>query len=173
MVEQEYESLKKRLGTIQNGTMADGCPDIRDARNACEAVLTLSSTSNGKIAVRAWKSLEKQTNLELKDLAEDREDDLITFDKITAQPQTVITSPVFSGSEKDGRRYSPFTTNVERMIPYRTITGRQSFFVDHEMMKEFGEAMAIYKPILNHKPFRFKSTRCRRKRNYIKLFNTA
>lgn len=154
MVEQEYESLKKRLGTIQNGTMVDGCPDIRDARNACEVVLTLSSTTNGKIAVRAWKSLEKQTNLELKDLAEDREGDLITFDKITAQPQTVITSPVFSGSEKDGRRYSPFTTNVERMVPYRTITGRQSFFVDHEMMKEFGESLAIYKPILNHKPFR-------------------
>jgi len=154
MVEQEYESLKKRLGTIQNGTMVDGCPDIRDAKNACEVVLTLSSTTNGKIAVRAWKSLEKQTNLELKDLAEDREGDLITFDKITAQPQTVITSPVFSGSEKDGRRYSPFTTNVERMVPYRTITGRQSFFVDHEMMKEFGESLAIYKPILNHKPFR-------------------
>ncbi|NCU17814.1 nitrate reductase subunit alpha [Pallidibacillus pasinlerensis] len=154
MVDDEYESLKSRLGTIQNGTIADGCPDISDARNACEVVLTLSSTTNGKIAVRAWESLEKQTSLELKDLAEDRAGDLITFEKITAQPQTVITSPVFSGSEKDGRRYSPFTTNEEKMVPYRTITGRQSFFVDHEMMKEFGEALAIYKPILNHKPFR-------------------
>jgi nitrate reductase alpha subunit len=149
----EYDELKRRLGTINNGTIADGCPDISDARNACEAVLTLSSTSNGKIAVRAWEALEKQTNLELKDLALDREGDLMTFDKITAQPQTVITSPAFSGSEKDGRRYSPFTTNVEKMIPFRTITGRQSFFLDHDMMKEFGEAMAVYKPILNQKPF--------------------
>lgn len=149
----EYDELKRRLGTINNGTIADCCPDISDARNACEAVLTLSSTSNGKIAVRAWEALEKQTNLELKDLALDREGDLMTFDKITAQPQTVITSPAFSGSEKDGRRYSPFTTNVEKMIPFRTITGRQSFFLDHDMMKEFGEAMAVYKPILNQKPF--------------------
>ncbi len=62
--------------------------------------------------------VRKTNKSKLKDLAEDREDDLITFDKITAQPQTVITSPVFSGSEKDGRRYSPFTTNVERMVPY-------------------------------------------------------
>ena len=34
------------------------------------------------------------------------------------------------------------------------MTGRQLSIVDHEMMIEFGEAMAIYKPILNHKPFR-------------------
>ena len=30
--------------------------------------------------------------------------------------KTVITSPAFTGSEKGGRRYSPFTTNVERLI---------------------------------------------------------
>ena len=60
----------------------------------------------------------------------------------------------FTGSEKGGRRYSPFTTNVERLIPWRTITGRQSFYLDHDMMKEFGETMATFKPILQHKPFR-------------------
>ena len=94
------------------------------------------------MAVKAWEALEKQTDLELNDLAEEREEECFTFEQITAQPKTVITSPAFSGSEKGGRRYSPFTTNVERMIPWRTITGRQSFYVDHEMMQEFGEAMA-------------------------------
>lgn len=152
----QYEELKKRLGTVQNGSIADGCPDITVDRNACEAVLTLSSTTNGHLAVKAWEALEEKTSLELKDLALDREGDLITFDKITAQPQTVITSPAFTGSEKDGRRYSPFTTNVEKMIPFRTITGRQSYFLDHEMVKEFGEEMATFKPILNHTPFRKK-----------------
>lgn len=155
-IEKEYNELKRKLGTIQNGTISDGCPDISDAKNACEAVLALSSTTNGNIAVRAWESLEKQTDLELKDLALDREGDLITFEKITAQPQTVITSPAFSGSEKDGRRYSPFTTNIEKMIPFRTITGRQSYFLDHDMIKEFGEELAVYKPILNQKPFHSK-----------------
>ncbi|WP_251553014.1 nitrate reductase subunit alpha [Neobacillus muris] len=149
----EYEKLKKVLGTVRGGA-ADGCPNIESAKSAAEAILTLSSTSNGKMAVKAWKALEKKTDLQLADLAEEREEECFTFEQITAQPKTVITSPAFSGSEKGGRRYSPFTTNVERMIPWRTITGRQSFYVDHEMMQEFGEAMATFKPILQHRPFK-------------------
>ncbi|MCM3567761.1 nitrate reductase subunit alpha [Neobacillus mesonae] len=152
--EAEYEKLKKTLGTVNTGGVADGCPKLNTAKDACEATLTLSSTSNGRMAVKAWEALEKKTNLELTDLATEREEECFTFEQITAQPKTVITSPAFSGSEKGGRRYSPFTTNVERLIPWRTVTGRQSFYVDHEMMQEFGEAMATFKPILNMKPFR-------------------
>lgn len=152
-VDEEYELAKQILGTVNNGTIADGCPDISSAKNACEAILMFSSTSNGKVAVKAWETLEKQTDLELKDLATGRKQELFTFENITAQPKTVLTSPVFSG-DNNGRRYSPFTTNVERLIPFRTITGRQSYFVDHEIMKEFGEQLATFKPILNQQPFK-------------------
>lgn len=151
--EAEYDKLKKDLGTIRGG-LGDGCPNLESAKNAANAILTLSSTSNGKMAVKAWKDLEKKTGLELADLAEEREEECFTFEQITAQPKTVITSPAFSGSEKGGRRYSPFTTNVERLIPWRTVTGRQSYYVDHEMMHEFGEAMATFKPTIQHKPFK-------------------
>lgn len=154
-VEEEYEKLKKTLGTMKEGIGA-GMPDISDARKAAEAILTLSSTTNGRIAVKAWESLEKKTNMPLKDLAAEREEECFTFAQITAQPRTVITSPAFSGCEKGGRRYSPFTTNIERLIPFRTLTGRQSFYIDHEIMLEFGEAMATYKPTLQHKPFQEK-----------------
>ncbi|MFJ9257515.1 nitrate reductase subunit alpha [Bacillus velezensis] len=149
----EYESLKKRLGETDSDGVAKGCPNISEAKQAAEAILTLSSTSNGKVAVKAWESLENITNLKLKDLAEEREEECFTFEQITAQPKTVITSPAFTGSEKGGRRYSPFTTNVEKLIPWRTLTGRQSYYVDHEMMMEFGETMATFKPILQHRPF--------------------
>ncbi|MEC3637683.1 nitrate reductase subunit alpha [Bacillus halotolerans] len=149
----EYESLKKRLGEVTTDSVAKGCPNISEAKQAAEAVLTLSSTSNGKVAVKAWESLEDITNLKLKDLAEEREEECFTFEQITAQPKTVITSPAFTGSEKGGRRYSPFTTNVEKLIPWRTLTGRQSYYVDHELMMEFGETMATFKPILQHRPF--------------------
>lgn len=152
--EAEYEKLKKELGTVRKQGMTEGCPDLTTARQAAEAILTLSSTTNGKVAVKAWEALEKRTSLELKDLAAEREEECFTFAQITAQPKTVITSPAFSGSEKGGRRYSPFTTNVERLIPWRTITGRQSYYVDHDMMHEYGEAMATFKPILIHRPFR-------------------
>ncbi|MEC2215735.1 nitrate reductase subunit alpha [Bacillus velezensis] len=149
----EYESLKKRLGETDSDGVAKGCPNISEAKQTAEAILTLSSTSNGKVAVKAWESLENITNLKLKDLAEEREEECFTFEQITAQPKTVITSPAFTGSEKGGRRYSPFTTNVEKLIPWRTLTGRQSYYVDHELMMEFGETMATFKPILQHRPF--------------------
>ena len=111
------------------------------------------------MAVRAWESLEKKTALHLKDLAEERSEECFTFDEITSKPKTVITSPAFSGSEKGGRRYSPFTTNVERLIPWRTLTGRQQFYIDHAMLREFGETLATFKPILKHTPFHPNSKR--------------
>lgn len=157
--EEQYDLLKRVNGIVRDEGVAQGCPDLRTDRRVAEAILTLSSTTNGKMAVKAWESLEKKTSLELKDLAEERAEDRFTFEQITAQPKTVITSPAFSGSEKGGRRYSPFTTNVERKIPWRTLTGRQHFYLDHEMLREFGEGLATYKPILNHAPFHPKSKR--------------
>lgn len=153
-MEKEYEQVKHAIGTVEDENISKGMPNITNAKDACEAILMMSSTTNGKIAVKAWKALEKQTSLSLKDLAEEREEELFTLEQINAQPKTVITSPAFSGSEKGGRRYSPFTTNIERMIPFHTITGRQSFYLDHEMMREFGEEMATFKPMLHHTPFK-------------------
>ncbi|WP_224654554.1 hypothetical protein, partial [Escherichia coli] len=71
-----------------------------------------------------------------------------TFANITAQPREVIPTPVFSGSNKMGRRYSPFTTNIERLVPFRTLTGRQHFYLDHELFMDFGESLPVYKPTL-------------------------
>jgi len=155
----EYERLQGLLGVRRTPGVSQGCPDISSDRKAAEAVLTLSSTTNGKMAVRAWEALEKKTSLELKDLAEERAEEIFTFEDITSKPKTVITSPAFSGSEKGGRRYSPFTTNVERLIPWRTLTGRQQFYIDHELLREFGETLATYKPTLKHTPFHPKSKR--------------
>ena len=67
---------------------------------------------------------------------------------ITSQPREVIPTAVFPGSNKQGRRYSPFTTNVERLVPFRTLTGRQSYYVDHEVFQQFGESLPVYKPTL-------------------------
>ena len=53
---------------------------IKEAINAAEAVLTLSSTTNGHMAVKAWEALEKQTDLKLRDLAEEREEEGFTFE---------------------------------------------------------------------------------------------
>lgn len=153
-MDEEYEYLKKSLGTIDNGTVGDGCPDITEAKDACDAVLRMSSTTNGKLAVKAWESLEKKTDLQLKDYATGKEEVILDFEQINIQPRTTITSPAFTGSLKGDDSYSPFTTNIDRLIPFRTVTGRQSYFLDHDIIKEFGESLALYKPTLSVASFR-------------------
>jgi nitrate reductase / nitrite oxidoreductase, alpha subunit len=62
----------------------------------------------------------------------------------------VITSPEWSGSEADGRRYSPFVVNVERKKPWHTLTGRMHFFLDHDWVAEYGEWLPVYRPPLDY-----------------------
>jgi nitrate reductase alpha subunit len=61
----------------------------------------------------------------------------------------VIASAEWSGTESRERRYSPFTINIEHEIPFRTLTGRQHFYVDHPWMLEYGEGLPAYRPPLN------------------------
>ena len=83
---------------------------------------------------------------DLKPISADREDELITFEEIQSQPRKVIASAEWSGLEGRDRRYSPFTANVEHLIPWRTLTGRQHFYLDHQWMLDYGEALATYRP---------------------------
>ena len=93
------------------------------------------------MALKGFKELEKQTGLHLMDLAEGNEERKITFPMTQASPQPVMTSPEWSGSETGGRRYAPFTVNIEKKKPFHTLTGRMHFFLDHDWMHEMGEAL--------------------------------
>jgi nitrate reductase alpha subunit len=117
--------------------------------HVCEAILALSGTTNGALAVQGFKTLEKRTGRELADLAEEHEGKHITFADTQGPPVPVITSPEWSGSETGGRRYSPFTINVERLKPWHTLTGRMHFYLDHDWMIELGEGLPVYRPPLN------------------------
>src|SRR5699024_12139804 len=83
------------------------------------------------ISKRDWSSdvcssdLERRTGQQLRDLSAEHEGKLVSFQDAKAAPVPVITSPEWSGSETGGRRYSPFTINVERLKPWHKI-GRAS-----------------------------------------------
>jgi len=151
--EDVYKELLNRLGVCGREGLGKGRPDLYSAKHAIEAILDMSGATNGKRAVAGWKSLEKKTGQKLAEIAQGHEEDAYTLLDITAQPRQAISTPVWSGMEKDGRRYSPFTVNTEYMIPWRTLTGRQSFYLDHEVMLDFGEGLPLYLPPLNHGPF--------------------
>jgi len=135
-----------RLNGVVSGGVADGRPSLERDVDMCEAILALSATTNGRLAVEGFRKLEERAGVPLADIAEERAEDRITFRSIQAQPQKVIASPEWAGMESRERRYSPFTINVERDLPWRTLTGRQQFYVDHEWMLEYGEGLPVYRP---------------------------
>src|SRR5699024_9439702 len=137
-VEEEYDHIKKINGTHFDETIKNGLPMMRTAKKAINAVLHLSSATNGKVSQKAWETAEGITGRELKDISADRAAEKITFENITVQPREVIPTAVFSGSNKAGRRCSPFTTNIKRFVPLRTLTGRQHFYIDHEIFLQYG-----------------------------------
>ncbi len=112
----------------------------------CETILALSGTTNGRLAVESFAQLEGSVGRPLVQIPEDRADERITFADITTQPRKVIASAEWSGLESRERRYSPFTANVEHLIPWRTLTGRQQLYVDHEWMLDLGEGLPAYRP---------------------------
>ncbi|HKA70119.1 MAG TPA: nitrate reductase subunit alpha [Actinomycetes bacterium] len=144
----EVEFLRAANGTVSGG-VADGRPALRTDQHACEAILTLSGTTNGRVAVAGFQALERRTGHGLADLAAEHAGKHIRFADTQARPVPVITSPEWSGSEHGGRRYSPFTINVERSKPWHTLTGRQHLFLDHDWMHELGEALPIFRPPLD------------------------
>ncbi len=121
-------------------------PSIEEDVDAANAVLHLSSLTNGELTVRAYEYMEKKTGLELADLAEGSKDVRMTYADLQAQPRRYNTSPLWSGLMKDGRAYAAFTYNVEKLVPWRTLTGRQHFYLDHEMYIAYGENLPTYKP---------------------------
>ncbi|WP_222432155.1 nitrate reductase subunit alpha [Leekyejoonella antrihumi] len=146
----EAVNLLKRVNGTVRGGVADGRPKLVRDIHLAEAILALSGTTNGQVAVQAWKAQEVQTGQKLSDLAEDRADERISFADTQVQPRAVITSPEWSGSETGGRRYSPFVVNVERKKPWHTLTGRMHFFLDHDWIQEYGESLPTYRPPLDY-----------------------
>lgn len=121
-------------------------PSIKEDIEAVNAVLTLSTLTNGKLNDRAYRNMEKKTGLTLADLGEGSKDVRIDYKDLQSQPRRYNTSPLWSGLMNNGRAYCAYTYNVDRLVPWRTLTGRQHFYLDHDGYIAFGEHLATYKP---------------------------
>ena len=128
-----------------------GRPKIETAIDAAEVILSLAPETNGQVAVKAWSALSDITGRDHTHLAKPKEEEKIRFRDIQAQPRKIISSPTWSGLEDEHVSYNAGYTNVHELIPWRTLTGRQQFYQDHEWMRDFGETMCLYKPPINLK----------------------
>jgi nitrate reductase / nitrite oxidoreductase, alpha subunit len=138
-----YDDFTKAAPTITwNGKQY---LSLANAREAANVLLHFAPETNGEIAHRGFKVLESAVGLPLADLAEDNRAVRRSFDDLVAQPRRILTSPLWTGITNEGRAYSAFCLNVERLVPWRTLTGRQHFYVDHQGYIDFGENLPAFK----------------------------
>jgi nitrate reductase alpha subunit len=121
-------------------------PSLDEAVDAANVILHLAPETNGEVAYRGFKVAEEKVGLPLADLAERFRGVRYSFSDIVQQPRRILTSPCWSGITNEGRAYAGFCINVERRVPWRTLTGRQHFYLDHEGYLAFGEQLPTYKP---------------------------
>ncbi len=138
MVESNHFAVEKLDGEIY--------PSLKEDVSAINAVLHLSSVTNGKLARRAYKNAEKKTGLELEDIGLYTESVTMQYKDLQKAPHRYNSSPVWSGLINTDRAYSAYTYNIEKMVPWRTLTGRQHTYLDHDMYIGFGEHLPTYKP---------------------------
>jgi nitrate reductase / nitrite oxidoreductase, alpha subunit len=142
----EVTQLGQLNGVVAEPGTSQGMPAILTDIDACEVILQLAPETNGHVAVKAWEALSKQTGREHAHLALHREDEKIRFRDIQAQPRKIISSPTWSGLESEKVSYNAGYTNVHELIPWRTLTGRQHFYLDHPWILAFGEGLSTYRP---------------------------
>jgi nitrate reductase alpha subunit len=145
-----YEALPEKLPSTEwNGSKY---VSLEDEVTVADVILTFAPETNGEMSYRAFKSLEKKVGRPLADeLAGPYRSYRITFHDTKVQPRRFLTSPVWSAVVNDGRTYSPYTLNVDYLVPWRTLSGRQEVYLDHEYYLSFYEALPTFKPKIDPK----------------------
>ncbi len=150
-VEDIYDEAVKQGPSVTWG--GQKYPSLLHDEHACNAILKFASVTNGELAYRSYKRMEERVGLPLAHLVEKARDSRIDYKGLQTRPHRFVNSPMWSGLVDNGRPYSPFTYNVECLVPWRTLTGRQHFYLDHPGYIDFGEHLPTYKPKPRPKDF--------------------
>jgi nitrate reductase alpha subunit len=142
-IEDQYDALARERPIEWDGNRY---PSVERAIDGANVILSLAPETNGEAAYRAFKAEEKKVGLPLTDLAAGTRGVRTTFDDLGRQPRRLLNSPLWTGLVDEGRPYSAYVLNVERLVPWRTLTGRQHLYLDHPAYLSFGEALPTYKP---------------------------
>ncbi len=121
-------------------------PSLREDRQVCEAILAFAAETNGELAFRAFEAESKKTGIDHTHLAAGTRSVRYGFDDLASNPRRVLTTPFWTGVSSGSRTYSAFCQNVEERIPWRTQTGRQHLYLDHEAYRAYGESLPVFKP---------------------------
>ena len=104
-------------------------PKRHEFRNTVEAANTWNEEYHGLADEIAGPSRNVRTN----------------YENIVAQPMRILTNPLWTGDTRFGRAYSAYCLQIDYKLPWRTLTGRQHYYLDHPTFLEFGEALVTHK----------------------------
>jgi nitrate reductase / nitrite oxidoreductase, alpha subunit len=80
-------------------------------------------------------------------LSHSKETQGMTYQNLQAHPRRFVAtdSESWNSDIEEGVAYTPFKHQVEQKRPWRTLTGRQQFYIDHPWFLELGEALPVHK----------------------------
>ena len=167
MVDDFYDEMVKTGPTVN----FDGLklPSLERDFQVCDTILKLATVTNGELAYRSYKNMEEKVGLTLTHLAEKNRGARVSYKELQAHPTRLLNSPMWSGLTENGRAYSAFTYNIEALVPWRTLTGRQHFYLDHDGYIQFGEHVPTYKP--KPLPIEYADLRISEKSGKTKMLN--
>lgn len=143
-VYQEMLEHRQHISKWNDGTEY---PSLREDVEAINAILNLSTLTNGKLTKRCYENMAEKIGVpEIAELGKPYEDIKMEYRDLQAQPKRYNSSPLWSGLMHDGRTYAAYTYNIDMFVPWRTLTGRQHFYLDHDAYIAFGEHLSTYKP---------------------------
>jgi len=145
-VDEELREIAALNGTVSEAGVAQGQPSLARDTDAAEMILALSPETHGAVSVRAWASYQQLSGKDGRYLSRPREGERIRFADLESQPRKVLTGADWSGIESENEPYVAFWANVNLGLPWRTLSGRQQFYQDHEWMRAFGQALVNYRP---------------------------
>ena len=147
MCDDVYDDMLGHRNKITKWEDGTEYPSLHDDVEAIDAILQLSTLTNGKLADRAYQSMAKKIGVPaVAELGKAYKDVKIEYRDLQAQPKRYNSSPLWSGLMHEGRTYAAYTYNVDMFVPWRTLTGRQHFYLDHDAYIAFGENIPTYKP---------------------------
>lgn len=90
-------------------------------------------------------------------LAHSAETKGMTYHGLQDAPQRFvgIDEEAWNSDIEPGRAYTPFTHQTEKKRPWRTLTGRQQFYIDHPWYRELGEELPVHKDALDDPQYPF------------------
>ena len=135
----------KQLNYVKADGPAAGRPKIESAIDAAEVILSLAPETNGGGGKSPGGPEQCHRPRSPASGAEQgrRENSLPRHSGTAAQNHL---QPDWSGLEDEHVSYNACYTNVHELIPWRTISGRQQLYQDHEWMRAFGESLLVYRP---------------------------